>query len=319
MTPSIISRASSSSSPSRWPSLTIVRISSSIDSSSASLRRAAGHAMQQRIDDARSPHERLRQPAHEAPQRPGRVQELGRADPRDRPGQPHGRDRRPASPSTTAAIAKREPRPRARRRQLSAKPTTMPAHIDSADEQHHDHLDAERHAFVVPENIGKSLGALALLADFLQLVARERVQRPRGDRGHAGRQQAGNRDPEQGVGVHQVGSLHPGAGTSVGRRPHRCIDPTARTPNSSQVEPGFGGPHLLRFGCRLVVDSRPGAACRESRTATARPPADQPSFGGRRRGRVGADDHFAFQMRRRRLRARSSAHRSASRGPDTGD
>ena len=76
MTPSIISRASSSSRPSRWPSLTIVRISSSIDSSSACLRRAAGEAVQQRVDSAGTSTRAAAQAAQHVPQRPGVIQKL---------------------------------------------------------------------------------------------------------------------------------------------------------------------------------------------------------------------------------------------------
>ena len=60
ITPSIISRASSSSRPSRWPSLTIVRISSSIESSSAAaVVRPVTRCSS--ASSARQPHQRAEQ------------------------------------------------------------------------------------------------------------------------------------------------------------------------------------------------------------------------------------------------------------------
>ena len=206
MTPSIISRASSSSSPSRWPSLTIVRISSSIDSSSASLRRAAEpcdaatHRRPGRTTRAAARAGRRSRHSGQV-----RVQKLARADPRDRPRQPHVRPRPSTSPSTTRRCRtashgceslerERLPRPQRRRRPCDSAASNV-ATISTPSAT----------SFVMAQNLAQTARACRGGWQISSSSCREneRSERCR-DCGKAGRQQRDDRNPEQHVGVHDA-------------------------------------------------------------------------------------------------------------------
>ena len=197
MTPSIISRASSSSSPSRWPSVTTVRISSSNDSSSgSSWTRPARRCSS--VSTNHCPQRQGRQQhAQQPPQGPGEVEERLRPQPGQRPGEPNFDEQQQQRPAGNAR-AQRPGRGRSGGRsgspgrhwpRTAPRPPPAPSRPPAPPVRN-------RAGFVPAARASAAAGRPPRAR-----VARIRSAARRADGRQAGRQEAGYRQPKQGVGT----------------------------------------------------------------------------------------------------------------------
>ena len=237
MTPSIISRASSSRSPSRCPSVTIVRISSSNDSSSG----ASGMRPARRWSSGstnRAPKIRGKRAKRSPPQRPGVIEERRGPQPGDGPGNPDlGGQTAPTDPTGHAED----------QQQHARRPGGVPLGPDperaGADEDGRgddlERLGGQADVLVAAEDLAEPLGRFAAAADFLQFVARELGQRLGPDRRQAGNAQPGDRQPEHQVGTHAISfPALAFLGFAVGLPRPACADPQVSPPTCGSVRPG---------------------------------------------------------------------------------
>ncbi len=185
ITPSIISRASSSSRPSRWPSETMVRISSSNDSSSGS----AGGRPASRWQTAST--KRAARPsgassdAEPPPGGPGVVEEGIGPQPGQAPGEPDFRGQQQEHPARHAPDQQR-PRPGGRPGPVGPDPEGGGADEDGGG---HDleALGGQADLVAVLEDLAQPVGMAAPPAEFLQFMGRELGQRAGPQRRQASR------------------------------------------------------------------------------------------------------------------------------------
>ena len=194
MTPSIISRASSSSRPSRCPSETMVRISSSNDSSSGSGGGRPERRWKTAATKRRGQPQRPQGDAGGPPGRPGVVEEGIGPQAGHAPGQPDFRGQEQEHAAGHAPDQQRRRR-RTRRAPVGPDPERGGADVDGGG---HDleRFGGQAHLVAALEDVAQPVGMVSPPADFLEFMGRELGQRTGPHRRQASHGQPGRRHPE---------------------------------------------------------------------------------------------------------------------------